>query len=78
MLQKIKKSLGPDFLDPSDVVYGYVRSPAPYKPKCDYCGNNLCNGDAILGECPYKGQLTRVVVRPSPFVTESTRHSPLQ
>ncbi|XP_015791527.1 polyhomeotic-like protein 2 [Tetranychus urticae] len=40
--KKIKKSLGPDFLDPSDLGYGYLKD--TYKPKCYLCDFPISSG----------------------------------
>ncbi|KAI1301385.1 Sterile alpha motif domain-containing protein 13 [Halotydeus destructor] len=52
--KKFKKSLGPDFLDPSDLGHSFNK--IPYDPICDICGNNFVIKDAIVNcnRCPRK------------------------
>lgn len=55
--KKIKKSLGPDFLDPSDLGYQYLKE--TYGPKCQYCDSPFGSGkhDKYLSceKCASKG-----------------------
>ena len=51
--KKIKKSLGPDFLDPSGVRYQQLKS--SYEDKCEICLKNSDKTMVNCRKCKFKG-----------------------
>lgn len=51
--KKIKKSLGPDFLDPSGVKYQLLKS--SYENKCEICFKNSDKTMVDCKKCKFKG-----------------------
>ena len=51
--KKIKKSLGPDFLDPSGMKYQLLKS--SYEDKCEICLKNSDKTMVDCRKCKFKG-----------------------
>lgn len=58
--KKIKKSLGPDFLDPSGVKYQLLKS--SYEDKCEICLKNSDKTMVDCRKCKFKGMKILLVI----------------